>query len=427
MSAAIQVTGVSKVFKRPLDRSSTLKYRATHPRSSSRYEMFQALHDISFEVPEGQFLGIIGPNGCGKSTLLKILSRIYVADSGLVEVNGKVSAFLELGVGFNPELTARENIFLSGAVLGLTRSELRERAEGILAFAELTQFADMKLKNFSSGMQVRLAFSVAIQAEAGILLMDEVLSVGDARFSEKCFDVFARYKREGKTIVLVTHDLGSVNRYCDRVLHLDHGRLVADGEPRSVTSEYMRMVGMGSDDEAPPLDDDGAQHRWGTREVEITSTRFLDADGAPHHTFFAGRPMSIEVSFAVREQVDSINCGILIDRSDGVRVAGPNLWLDGGRISCPEAGRTGTLVYDIPSLGLLQSSYLVTVALADPMGTHVFDWIDGRSSFRVVDEKGRMGLTDLGGSWRLLEAAAGAPSRRAAAASRHRSSPAAKP
>src|ERR1019366_3534499 len=220
--AVIKVEHLSKRFRIPLDHSSTLKHRMTHWRSASRHRVLEALRDVSFEVPAGQFIGIIGHNGSGKSTLLKILARIYRPDAGRVAIEGKVSPFLELGVGFNPELTARENIFLSGAILGLGRVELHRLFEEIIGFADLEQFVDHKLKNFSSGMEVRLAFSLAIQAHAEILMMDEVLAVGDASFQTKCFDTFARYKREGRTVVLVTHELEAVNTYCDRALLLDH-------------------------------------------------------------------------------------------------------------------------------------------------------------------------------------------------------------
>jgi len=242
VSAAVDVTGLSKIFRIPLDRSSTLKFRVTHWRSASRYRMFYALREVSFQVPEGQFLGITGPNGCGKSTLLRILTRIYEPDGGEVRIRGEVAAFLELGVGFNPELTARENIFLGGAVLGLPRRQLTRKVDTILHFADLEEFADLKLKNYSSGMQVRLAFTVAILARADILLMDEVLAVGDASFQAKCFDVFARYKREGRTIILVSHDLGILDRYCDRVLLLEHGHITADGPAAQVTAEYRRAT-----------------------------------------------------------------------------------------------------------------------------------------------------------------------------------------
>lgn len=250
MTAAIQVRGVSKHFRIPLDRSFTLKYRVTHWRSAARYRDFYALRDVSFEVPPGQFLGITGPNGCGKSTLLKILTNIYKPSSGAVVVDGDVSAFLELGVGFNPELTARENIFLGGAVLGLSRKQLVDKVQPILHFADLEEFAELKIKNYSSGMQVRLAFTVAILAKAEILLMDEVLAVGDANFQEKCFDIFTRFKREGKTIVLVSHDLGTLERYCDRVLLMEHGRIIADGTATNVTDKYRAMTHASAEVEA---------------------------------------------------------------------------------------------------------------------------------------------------------------------------------
>ncbi len=242
MSQAISVQGLRKRFRIPLDKSTTLKYRVTHWRTASRFRDFYALNNVSFDVPEGQFLGITGPNGCGKSTLLKILTRIYEPDGGDVSVDGEVSAFLELGVGFNPELTARENIFLGGAVLGLSRRQLAEKVGPILHFADLDEFAELKIKNYSSGMQVRLAFTVAILAKADILLMDEVLAVGDASFQEKCFDVFARFRREGKTIVLVSHDLGILDRYCDRVILMQHGQIVADGPAERVTATYREMT-----------------------------------------------------------------------------------------------------------------------------------------------------------------------------------------
>ena len=242
MKPAVLVDDVSKRFRIPLDRSSTLKYRVTHWRSAARYRDFFALHDVSFDVPEGQFLGITGPNGCGKSTLLKCLTRIYEPDTGRVEINGEVSAFLELGVGFHPELTARENVFLAGAVIGMTRTQLASKIDAMLHFAELEEFAELKLKNYSSGMQVRLAFTVAILAKAEILLMDEVLAVGDASFQAKCFDVFSRFKREGKTIVLVSHDLGILDKYCDRVLLMQHGRIIRDGPAAEVTGFYRSLT-----------------------------------------------------------------------------------------------------------------------------------------------------------------------------------------
>jgi ABC-type polysaccharide/polyol phosphate transport system ATPase subunit len=404
LTAAITCANLNKTFRIPLDRSTTLKYRFTHLRSSSRFQDLHALNDISFEVPEGQFLGIIGHNGSGKSTLLKVLSRIYTPDSGVVRINGNVSPFLELGVGFNPELTARENVYLNGAVLGLTRAELDRRIDGIIAFAELETFADQKLKNYSSGMQVRLAFSVAIQADAQILLMDEVLAVGDARFQEKCFDVFARYKREGKTVVLVTHDVGSVNLYCDRALLLDHGRLHADGPAAEVTALYRRMMGAVSEAE----DSRGgieAGDRWGTRDVEITGVRLLDIDGGTHRVYSAGAPLIVEVDYTVHGDVEDFLCALRVDRSDGLTLANPEAVMGQLSMQRQTPGTSGTLRYRVGALPLLAASYTLTVALHDQHRGHTYDQLERALSFRVIDEKSRPGLVELGGSWDAEEPA----------------------
>jgi len=407
LSAAVVCQNVNKTFRIPLDRSTTLKYRFTHMRTSSRYHDLHALNDISFEVPEGQFLGIIGHNGSGKSTLLKVLSRIYTPDSGTVQINGNVSPFLELGVGFNPELTARENIYLNGAVLGLTRHELDRRIDGIIAFAELENFADQKLKNYSSGMQVRLAFSVAIQADAQILLMDEVLAVGDARFQEKCFDVFARYKREGKTVVLVTHDVGSVNLYCDRALLLDHGRLHADGPASEVTALYRRMMGAVSDAEDGGAVDGG--DRWGTREVEVTAVRLLDIDGGTHRVFSSGAPLIVEVDYAVQGPVEDFLCALRIDRSDGVTLSTPEAVMGQLSMSPQRPGNTGTLRYRVDTLPLLAASYAMSVTIHDAHRGHTYDHLERAVSFRVIDEKSRPGMVELGGRWDAEERPAPQP------------------
>ena len=403
MTASIVCDSVDKRFRIPLDRSTTLKYRVTHMRSAARYYDLHALEDISFEVPDGQFLGIIGHNGSGKSTLLKVLSRIYTPDAGRVQINGNVSPFLELGVGFNPELTARENVYLNGAVLGLTHAELDRRIDGIIAFAELENFADQKLKNYSSGMQVRLAFSVAIQADAQILLMDEVLAVGDARFQEKCFDVFARYKRDGKTVVLVTHDISAVNQYCDRCLLLDHGKLHADGPPGEVTALYRRMMGAVTDAEDSG---EGATHgdRWGTREAEITAVRLLDIDGGTHRVFSSGAPLIVEVDYTVHsDNVDDFLCALRVDRSDGLNLAQPEATM--GRLSMvrPAPGSSGTLRYKVDGLPLLAASYALTVTLHDQHRGHTYDHVERAQSFRVIDEKSRPGLFELGGEWEAQE------------------------
>ena len=234
----IDVDRVSKTFRLPHERRTTLKEYFLHPLRPVRYEVQRALEDVSFRVEPGEFLGIIGPNGGGKSTLLKIIAGIYRADSGTVRVNGLLSPFIELGVGFNYELTARDNIWINGTLLGLDRRTLRERFHDIVAFAELERFVDQKLKNFSSGMQVRLAYAIAIQVDFDDLLLDEVLAVGDESFQQRCFETFGRFRADGKTIVLVTHSLGLIERFADRALLLLDGSVGALGDPEDVIVRY---------------------------------------------------------------------------------------------------------------------------------------------------------------------------------------------
>jgi ABC-type polysaccharide/polyol phosphate transport system ATPase subunit len=232
------VNDVSKAFRLPHQRYSTLKERALHPFSSRTYDVLQALDEVSFTVRSGEFFGVVGRNGSGKSTLLKCLAGIYGTDTGLIEMNGRVSPFIELGVGFNPDLTARDNVLINAIMLGLTRKEARRRFDEIIAFAELEDYIDLKLKNYSSGMGVRLGFSVAVQADADILLVDEVLAVGDAAFQRKCFDQFERLRAQGRTIMLVTHDMSAVERFCDRAVLLENGKMLELGTPEYVARRY---------------------------------------------------------------------------------------------------------------------------------------------------------------------------------------------
>jgi ABC-type polysaccharide/polyol phosphate transport system ATPase subunit len=250
-ATAVEVDAVSKYFRLPHQQRTTFKEHFLHPFERTTYERQEALHDVSFTIDDGEFFGVIGPNGSGKSTLLKIMAGIYRANSGSVRVNGRLSPFIELGVGFNPDLSARDNVRINATLLGLTARQLRSRFDDIIAFAELEQFVDQKLKNFSSGMHLRLAFSIAIQVEFDILLLDEVLAVGDQMFQEKCMDTFERFREEGKTIIFVSHDLGTVSRFCDRVLLLRSGRLERIGPTDAVVDYYATNVGKWDGNPAP--------------------------------------------------------------------------------------------------------------------------------------------------------------------------------
>jgi ABC-type polysaccharide/polyol phosphate transport system ATPase subunit len=237
----VEVRGVSKRFRVPEQRMDTIKERVTHPLTRVRYRELRALRDISFDVHKGEFFGIVGRNGSGKSTLLKIMASIYRADAGRVRMAGRMAPFIELGVGFNPEMTARENVVLNGVLFGLSRREARRRLDAVLDFAELREFVDLKLKNYSSGMMVRLAFSVMTQADADVMLIDEVLAVGDAAFAQKCMDVFYQRRAAGKTVVIVTHDMATVQSLCHRAIVLHDGELHYVGEPEDAALRYYRL------------------------------------------------------------------------------------------------------------------------------------------------------------------------------------------
>ena len=254
-SQKIVVSGVWKAFKLPHLRETSIKSRVISlTRSSMQVGKQDVLKEISFDVAEGEFFGIIGRNGSGKSTLLKLLAGIYFADRGEIGIHGAVTPFIELGVGFNPDLTGRENVFLNGAMLGFDHGEMESMYEDIVAFAELENFMDLKLKNYSSGMQVRLAFSVAVRSEPDILLIDEVLAVGDASFQQKCFEYFYELKQKKRTIVFVSHDMDAVQRYCDRVAYIDQGVVHAVGDTQEVISTYLLDVFEATSSDSPGAD-----------------------------------------------------------------------------------------------------------------------------------------------------------------------------
>jgi ABC-type polysaccharide/polyol phosphate transport system ATPase subunit len=239
---AIKIEHLSKTFRIPHEKITSMKGAFVNLFRKRTFEEFQALNDVSLEIKKGEFFGIIGRNGSGKSTLLKILAGIYKPDEGNIEIKGLISPFLELGIGFNPDLSGRDNIYLNGTVLGLTKKQIDEKFDEIVAFSELERFIDQKLKNYSSGMQVRLAFSVAIHAHRDILLMDEVLAVGDINFREKCLQVFRNLKNEGKTILLVSHDSETVNEFCDRAMLLNEGKVIICDNPEKTVFEYNRLL-----------------------------------------------------------------------------------------------------------------------------------------------------------------------------------------
>jgi ABC-type polysaccharide/polyol phosphate transport system ATPase subunit len=297
----ITVQRVGKTFRLPHERVHTLKERALHPFRRVGSDPLEALHDVSFEVRSGEFFGIVGRNGSGKSTLLKCLAGIYGIDDGAIYIDGRMSTFIELGVGFNMDLPARDNVMINGTLLGLSPREAVRRFERVMDFAELWPFVDLKLKNYSSGMLVRLAFAVMIQVDADILLIDEVLAVGDAAFQQKCYEEFSRIRESGATVLLVTHDMGAVQRFCDRAILLERGKLIEIGDPQIVGNRYLE-VNFAKEKERPASDE---EDRFGEGGAEIFEAWFEDEHGARATTLRWGRPCTFVARVRFREPVEN--------------------------------------------------------------------------------------------------------------------------
>jgi ABC-type polysaccharide/polyol phosphate transport system ATPase subunit len=320
-SPAVVVQGVSKSFAMPHEQVHTLKERALHPFRRSGSDVLQVLNDVSFEVQPGEFFGIVGRNGSGKSTLLKCLAGIYSTNAGGIYINGRLSTFIELGVGFNPDLAARDNSLLNAVMLGLTRREAEARYERIIEFAELERFQDLKIKNYSSGMLVRLAFSVMIQVDADVLLIDEVLAVGDASFQQKCYDEFNRLRDERRTILFVTHEMAAVARFCDRALLLERGDVKMIDEPDRVAAEYFEVnFGRGGTPE-PTADPDEPVH-YGDGKAEIASAWFEDGAGNPVDTLAQGAPCAFVIVIRFVEDMVDPSFAMLLETAEHQPVFG---------------------------------------------------------------------------------------------------------
>jgi ABC-type polysaccharide/polyol phosphate transport system ATPase subunit len=320
---AVVVDRVSKRFSIPQERVHTLKERVLHPVRRAGHDELRALREVSFAVQPGEFFGIVGRNGSGKSTLLKCMAGIYRVDEGQIYVNGRVATFIELGVGFNPDLVARDNIMLNAVMLGLSPSEARERVEHVIEFAELQEFTDLKLKNYSSGMHVRLAFSVMIQVDADILLIDEVLAVGDAAFQQKCFDEFHRLREEQKTILFVTHDMAAVRRFCHRAMLLERGEMLVIDEPERVTDYYIK-VNFPHESLAASVSGEGAT---GDQAAVIVESWFEEEQGTRHEYLPQRRPCSFRSLVQFNGEVEDPSFALMIRDDDGHNVFGTStIW-----------------------------------------------------------------------------------------------------
>jgi ABC-2 type transport system ATP-binding protein len=401
---AVEVRNVSKTFRLLKERNSSLKATIMRGRRVVA-EDFSALEDVSFTVHEGETFGLIGENGSGKSTMLKCLTNILRPDKGTVSVHGKVSALLELGAGFHPELTGRDNVFLNGAILGLSQKELRRRFDDIVEFAGIGAFIDEPIKNYSSGMYVRLGFSVAVNVDPDVLLVDEVLSVGDEAFQRKCNEKFAELRSQGRTIVLVSHALGVVQNLCQRVAWFSHGRLMDVGRPRDVIEAYSESVHTDRQ-----VDEEG-RARWGSGVGRIVHVELLDGSGRACDRVFTGEQATLRLHYEMHEAIERPVFGVSVRTIDGFELSAPT----SRDVDCVPEKLDGVGYVDVEfeALRLLPGTYDVSVSLSDftllqphDVRTDVLRFDVDRGSFREA-----AGVVTLGGRWRIHDQAPGSADR----------------
>jgi ABC-type polysaccharide/polyol phosphate transport system ATPase subunit len=430
MTYAIEVTHASKIYRRYSSKRqfATLK-SALLSRSIVRDlkpdERFAALSDVSFEVPAGSTLGVIGRNGSGKSTLLKLVAGITKPSSGAVNVRGRISALIELGAGFHPEISGRENVFINGIMLGLSKREVARRFDEIVEFAELQEFIDAPVKTYSSGMYMRLGFAVAINVDPDVLLVDEVLAVGDEGFTHKCLDKFAEFKRRGKTILLVTHSLGLVERFCDDALWLDSGRVKGLGDPKRIVGAYITDVEESEDQQLAAADARAkesarsemvspdqpasavlpdnpietasgpadmfraAEGRWGSREVEITGVALAGPDGTQGHVFHAGGRLDVRIGLRAPLPVDDFVVGIGIFNAEGVCCYGTNTAIED--LAPERLNGDANATFRIESLDLVEGTYKLDVAVHKVDG-YPYDYHRLLYTFRVKSRTKDVGI-----------------------------------
>jgi len=413
---AIELDRVSKVYRRYSGRQFATLKSALLQRSILRdlrpSETFPALADVSFQVAKGSTYGVIGRNGSGKSTALKLVAGITKPTAGSVRVTGRVSALIELGAGFHPEISGRENVYINGIMLGLTRREIQQRFDEIVEFAEMQEFIDAPVKTYSSGMYMRLGFAVAIHVNPDVLLVDEVLAVGDEGFTHKCLDKFGEFRRSGKTILLVTHSLNLVERFCDEALWLDSGRAQASGDPKRVVGAYLTAVekteerlladttAKAVDAAAPPAaaerpaDPAGdmfraTEGRWGSREVEIQDVALLDRSGQPAFVFHSGDAMAIRLRVHAAQPIADFVFGVGLFNADGVCCYGTNTFLED---MIPErlAGEVEA-TFSIDALDLVEGTYKLDVAVHKRDG-YPFDYHRLLYTFRVKSRTHDVGI-----------------------------------
>lgn len=401
---AIEVHHVSKEFKVYLDKGRTLKEKVLF-QNRRKYEKRIVLNDISFEIKKGEVVGLIGQNGCGKSTILKLLTRIMYPDSGSIQMSGRVSSLIELGAGFHPDMSGRENIYINASIFGLSRKDIDERLETIIEFSELGKYIDNPVRTYSSGMYMRLAFSVAINVNADILLIDEILAVGDANFQSKCFNKLREIKEQGTTIVIVSHSLGQIEQICGRSIWIHEGKIRAEGPPHDIHLEYLDFMGKKDKNitlplkkQNEPIEKSKATQRWGNKKAQITDIKVLNSAKQPCTTFKTGELMNIVFSYTVSENINDAVFGIEIFRNDGLQCYGTNTRLE--KFSNFNLTKAGTVEVVIVKNMLLPGEYWLDLAIESGYGEPV-DYFTKAYHIRVFSNIEDVGVTRLEHNWRL--------------------------
>lgn len=419
MMEVIKIRNVSKKFRIYHEKNLNLKYAVLNfltGKKSSYYDEFWALKNINLNIKKGETIGIIGENGSGKSTLLKLIARILFPDEGYISTKGKIAALIEIGAGFHSELSGKENIYINGSILGFTKKEIETSLEEIIDFSGLERFIDNPIKTYSSGMYVRLGFSIAIHVNPDILLIDEILAVGDENFQKKCLQKISGFKNEGKTIVIVSHDLGTIETICDRVYLLDNGLLVSEGHPVNVISEYHKILykkeerGLRLEEKEPAQEDVGPQkemppvsepNRWGSGEVEITNIEFFNDQNTKCEVFKTGDFMKVRINYIAYKRIKMPVFGIAFYREEGIHINGPNTKTSDYNIEHIEG--KGFIEYIIDSIPLLPGTYFFTAAIYDFSCLHAYDHWERCFRFNVIESdkiKERYGVVYIPSEWR---------------------------
>jgi len=429
---AIEVNNITKHFRVYPDKGAQLKERLLF-RKRSRFEIREVLKGISFEVKKGEAVGLIGHNGCGKSTTLKLLTRIMYPDSGTIAMHGRVSSLIELGAGFHPDMSGRENIYTNAAIFGLTKKEIDARLNDIVEFSELREFIDNPVRTYSSGMYMRLAFSVAINVDADILLIDEILAVGDTNFQTKCFNRLRELKASGITIIIVTHDLSTIEKFCDRAIWLNDGLIVKEGRSPEVVDAYFNFMNhkrieadmakqeekaaeeaavpeevpespAEETEEKPAEEDNGgidySANRFGLKYIEITKARMIGDSGKDGRIFRAGEKVTIEMDYKVNTPLDEYIFGFGFYTLEGECLYGNNTQLD--RMTVKTDKTSGTVAVDVLGLPLLAGKYVLNVAVVDNNGTPM-DFYRNYCDFEVVSDDRSTGYFSIPHNWRITK------------------------